>query len=125
MTVEHIEELDELLKPSNKPTREWAVICPTVNDALATGENRSAVAVCITDGAEIVELVRVGLVRRNSKNPDVEFVAQLQVEVDKANEIVATVNEHLQYLEELRAEAAAYTRKHVASIVGKASSVPV
>jgi hypothetical protein len=117
--------LRALLKPTHQPAHQWTVVCPTVNDTTPAGKNRSAVRVSISDGVDIIELCRVGVVRRNSKNPKVEFTPQLQAEIDKANEIVTTINEHLQYLEELREAAADYTRKHVQSIVGRQSAVPV
>lgn len=119
------DELETLVKPTAKAVAQWVVVCPTVNDTLADGQNRSAVRVCITDGVEVIELCRVGIIRRNTKNKDVLFPDQFQAEVDKANEITDTINDYLQYLEELRAEAAKLTRKRVHEIIGKPSPVPV
>lgn len=102
----------------------WSVVCEPVDDTLANGQNRSALMILLTDGTERFECMRVGLVRRNTKNKDVEFAQQLQAELDKVHECAETINELEQYLEELRREAADHARVRVREIIGKQSTVP-
>lgn len=103
----------------------WSVATEAVDVQAGDGKNRSALVVQITDGKDKIECSRVGMVRRNTKNPDVPFPDQLQIELDKARECVATINELEEYLEELRAEQVDHATKRVKDIVGKQSPVPV
>lgn len=66
------------------------VTAQVVGDNGDTSEqNRSGVAVLV-DGKEIT---RVAFVRRFGANPEVDFKAQLDVEVDKAKTAVDKINE--------------------------------
>lgn len=103
----------------------WSVITEAQDVQAGNGQNRSALVVMLTDGNAKIELSRVGMVRRNTKNPKIEFPDQLQLELNKASECATTINELEQYLEELRAEQEAHARKRVADIIGKVSPVPV
>lgn len=106
----------------------WSVVCEPVNDTGPGGVNRSALAIMLSDGSARVEAVRVGLVRRNTKNPDAEFVDQLQAELDKAHEMAITINELETELglQRLEAEAAAVKEaaKRIKEIFGRQSVVP-
>lgn len=102
----------------------WTVVCDPVHDMLAGGQNRSALLILLTDGVERIEAVRVGLVRRNTKNKDDEFADRLQAELDKVHECATTINELEAYLDELRAEAAEHARMRVREILGRQSTVP-
>jgi hypothetical protein len=104
---------------------QWTVVTEAVDVQAGNGENRSALVVLLTDGTARIELSRVGMIRRNSKNPDTPFADQLQIELDKAQECAATINELERYYDELRAEAEDHARVRVADIIGKQSPVPV
>lgn len=102
----------------------WTVVCDPVHDMLAGGQNRSALVIMLTDGTDRIEALRVGLIRRNTKNKDVEFADQLQVELDKVHECATTINELEEHLEELRREAVEHARMRVQEILGRQSTVP-
>lgn len=103
----------------------WCVVTEAEDVVAGNGKNRSALVVMLTDGITKIECSRVGMVRRNTKNPDTPFPDQLQIELDKANEAAATINELEAYLEELRLEQVAHARRRVKDIIGKTSPVPV
>lgn len=103
----------------------WVVVTEAEDVQAGNGHNRSALVVMLSDGTSKIECSRVGMVRRNTKNKDTPFPDQLQVELDRAQECAATINELEAYLEELRAEQVAHARKRVQQIIGKQSPVPV
>jgi phosphomevalonate kinase len=102
----------------------WTVVCDPINDTLKSGVNRSALRVCLSDGTVKIECCRVGLIRRNTQNKDTEFIAQLQIELDKADECAVTLNALEEELERLRAEAAEKARVRIREVMGKPSPVP-
>lgn len=106
----------------------WCVVCEPVDDTGPRGANRSALAIMLSDGDRRIEAVRVGLVRRNTKNPDDEFVDRLQAELDKAQECAITLNELDAELREqlLDAERASVgkARERVKAIYGDPKVVP-
>jgi hypothetical protein len=102
----------------------WCVVCDYVNDTLENGVVRNALRVNLSDGSDELECCRVGLVRRNTRNPDVEFTAQLQVELDKADECAITLNALDEELERIRAEAAKKARTRVREIMGPPKPKP-
>lgn len=58
------------------------------------GKNEGGVVLYVQSGSYgRQEVSRVGWIRRNTKNPDVSFEAQLKAEVAKAKQAISEMNE--------------------------------
>lgn len=105
---------------------EWTVITEPRGDNPDDGhtvadrrnKNTSGLAVVLTDGDIKHECSRVAFVRENSRHPDTPFEVQLQIELDKAEEAAATLNEMLVEFEAIRMDAQNKARERIREILG-------
>lgn len=86
--------------------------------ATARGFNRSGLRVVLTDGEETWEVSRVAFIRRNSRNPETDFPAALDAELDRAAEAADALNAAMDEAESARSEAAEKARARVREILG-------
>lgn len=75
---------------------------PDDDDEDGEQKNDSHMKIMLVGGSHTEVIARVGFARRNTKHPDVEFPAQLRVEVDKARKARAVMAELLGDPETLR-----------------------
>jgi hypothetical protein len=78
----------------------WKIECEP--DGVNDGVNECGMVIYLTDGQERREVSAVGFVRRNAKNPEVDFEPQLDREIAKAKHVLKVQQE----LEALTADAA-------------------
>lgn len=95
----------------------WTVVVQPRTDNL--GKNKGGLVVALTDGDASHEVSRVAYVRRNSKNPDVEFGDQLDAEIEKAQRAADAVNDYLDELERAEDERVVKAREKVREILGR------
>jgi len=73
-------------------TAKWSVVLRPEgknDDQLNTG----GMVILVSDGVHRTEVSRVAFIRRNGKNPDVDYETQLDHEVGKARKSVEILNE--------------------------------
>lgn len=109
------------------PFPEWTVIAePVAANPSATDGNEGGLIIKLKRGDdEEFETTRVGYVRRNSKNPDVDFDVQLKIEMGRAD-IAASILNDLQ-AEQQRLLSIAYeeARDKIKELIGTPERVMV
>lgn len=99
----------------------WSVICrPAEGNPKGNGRNLGGLVVLLADGAdeEEHEVTRVAFTRRRSRNPNVPFEEQLQVELEKARRAAEALTALEREYETLREEERAKAREEIRELLG-------
>src|SRR3954469_22684885 len=101
--------------------RSWSVMLEPVGSNPNGGDtNTSGLSILLVteDRSHEHELARVAFVRRNSANPNITFVKQLEKELAKADAAADALNDALDDLERQKAEEFEKAREKIREILG-------
>lgn len=105
----------------------WSVIVRPVEANSEGEENMGGLVIYLADGTDDgqeYEVTRVAYARRASRNPDVSFEDQLRIEIGKAEEAAASMNELLDEYARQAFEKVLEQRDRIRDLLGEPEKVP-